>query len=211
MGPVVQIFHITHIQNLPKIIEAGGLRCDRDCTQSAVGNVNIAHLNIKERRMRRPVPCAARGVVADYVPFYFAPRSPMLYTIRQGNVEGYEQGQRPIVYLVSTVEDAVSLGRPWCFTDGHAEIVISRFFDSLTDLSNVDWAVMNAKYWNDTPDAPDRKRRRQAEFLVHEFFPWTAIGEIAVMDAGMMEEVLRVLGNRADRPSVLVKKSWYYA
>lgn len=94
MGEPTLIFHITHVDNLPKIIEAGGLRCDRLRAQSTDAAVCIAHQHIKDRRARRAVPCAARGFVSDYVPFYFAPRSPMLYTINRGNVEGYTQGQR---------------------------------------------------------------------------------------------------------------------
>lgn len=149
-------------------------------------------------------------MVADYVPFYFAPRSPMLYTIYKGNVEGYEQGQRPVVHLVSAVEDAVALGKPWCFTDGHAEMAFSRFFDDLKDLDKIDWSVMKSKMWNDTDAQPDRKRKRQAEFLVHDFFPWSAIGAIGVIDADVESEVLNLIGKNPHQPQVVVKRNWYY-
>lgn len=58
-----------------------------------IGYTNIAHQNIQDRRAYRQVPFDPGGVLHDYVPFYFAPRSPMLYTISRGNVVGYEQGQ----------------------------------------------------------------------------------------------------------------------
>ena len=73
------------------------------------------------RIQARKVRTAAKGTLADYVPFYFAPRSPMLYTIHGGNVAGYTEGQKPVVHLVSSVDAAVALGKPWCFTDGHAD------------------------------------------------------------------------------------------
>ena len=78
------IYHITPIDNLPGIIKAGGLFCDRDAKN--IQFVSIGHRNIKERRLRKKVPCEPGGVIADYVPFYFAPRSPMLFTINKGNV-----------------------------------------------------------------------------------------------------------------------------
>jgi len=48
------------------------------------------------------VPLAPYGCVADYVPFYFAPRSPMLYKLHKGGVPNYTGGQDPLVYLVSS-------------------------------------------------------------------------------------------------------------
>jgi hypothetical protein len=88
---VPPIYHITPIDNLPGIIKEGGLFCDRDAKK--IKFVSIGHKDIKERRIRKRVPLGRGGVLADYVPFYFAPRSPMLYTINRGNVEGYTRGQ----------------------------------------------------------------------------------------------------------------------
>jgi hypothetical protein len=68
------IYHITHIDNLPRIITAGGLRCDRLRMQNGETVLGIAHQHIKDRRAKRLVPVAAKGTLADYVPFYFAPR-----------------------------------------------------------------------------------------------------------------------------------------
>lgn len=88
--------------------------------------MGIAHQHIKDRRARKAVTVAAGGTLADYVPFYFAPRSPMLFTITKGNVEGYTGGQGQVVHLASTVEAACGLGSPWCFTDGHADMALSQ-------------------------------------------------------------------------------------
>jgi hypothetical protein len=46
---------------------------------------------------------------------------------------------------------------------------------------------MEAWYWNDTPDDPDRKRRRQAEFLVHGALPWDSVEFLAVRNVGLKE------------------------
>ena len=87
---MTDIFHITHIRNLQNIINDGGLWCDRVVSQRNLAHVSIAHQHIKDRRAQKNVPIPPHGVVADYVPFYFAPRSPMLYSISRGNVEGYQ-------------------------------------------------------------------------------------------------------------------------
>ena len=128
------IFHITHCRNLERIVESGCLWCDQQAAIRGANPVGIAHSHIKERRARRIVPLAAGGKLADYVPFYFAPRSPMLFAIYKGNVQEYTEGQDEIIYLVSTFEIAASLGVPWCFTDGHAEIAYSEYFDNVESL-----------------------------------------------------------------------------
>lgn len=205
------IYHITHVANLVGIIADGGLWCDRLRAIRAVGAVSIAHQHIKDRRAKRQVPIAADGTLADYVPFYFAPCSPMLFTIHRGNVQGYTEGQRPIVHLVSTAETVVTLGKAWVFTDGHAEMAISEFFYDLEQLSQVvDWDVMRSRYWNDTLEDNDRRRRRQAEFLVHEFFPWAAFSRIGVHDDAIRRQVELMLRNIDHKPEIVLEPDWYY-
>lgn len=207
---MTDIYHITHIANLAGIIEADGLWCDKLASERGNPKVSTAHMDIKTRRARRLVPVAAHGMLQDYVPFYFAPRSPMLYAIHTGFVEGYNEGQKPILHLASSVEFASSLKKPWCFTDGHAVMDYTLFFEDLGDLQQIDWVVMRSQYWNDTQEEPDRKRRRQAEFLVHEFFPWDAVRFIGVYNEVIKKEVAAVVGAARHQPEVQVKRAWYY-
>jgi len=71
-------------------------------------SVGIAYQHIKDRRARKRVPAGPGGTVADYVPFYFAPRSPMLYAITRGLVPGYDGGQSSVVHLVTSTDAVVS-------------------------------------------------------------------------------------------------------
>lgn len=172
--------------------------------------MSIAHQHIKERRARKQIKIAPGGVVADYVPFYFAPLSPMLFTIHQGNVAGYDGGQSKVVYLVSSVERVLADGYPYCFTDGHAEMGPTLpYNDWQTHKDKVPWHVMSGRYWGDTPAQPDRKRQRQAEFLVRDTFPWDAIESIGVYDEKMRQEVLKIVAG-TNASSVTVQRAWYY-
>jgi|TARA_B100001964_G_scaffold240356_1_gene309935 hypothetical protein len=192
------------------MLREGGLWCDAERLARRLGSVGIAHQHIKERRARKVVPVASGGTLADYVPFYFAPRSPMLFAIHKGAVEDYRESQREILHLVSSIDAVQPGGSPWCFTDGHAEM-LSSFSDDLEDLDEyVDWPIMRAHYWADTADDNDRKRRRQAEFLVHRFFPWAAISEIGVVDDEMAMTVSDQLDGSANIPAVNIQRSWYY-
>lgn len=207
-----EIYHITHIDNLPSIIDAGGLWCDAEVADGRVEATGIAHQHIKNRRTNRIVPIPPGGALCDYVPFYFAPRSPMLYSIHHGFVAGYHGGQDNILHLVAQVDDIVQMGLPFVFSDGHAEIAISRIYNDLAYLDEIDWDLMNATWWNDTQEYPDRKRKRQAEFLVHRFFPWQLITKIGVRLVRIQTEVQAIIKqrNQDHYPTVDQELGWYY-
>jgi len=204
------IYHLTHVGNLPGIVASGGLHCDRVVAEMGSVITSLAHDHIKSRRVRTMVPTAVGGTLADFVPFYFGPRSPMLYAIHQGGVDGYDGGQEPVVHLVAQAEQIENADLPFTFTDGHAVMVLSDFYDDLADVHHVDLALMRARYWFDTDTQPDRKRRRQAEFLVHEFLPWTFIEEIGVKTAEMKTAVEATLRHANHAPPVVVRAGWYY-
>lgn len=203
------IYHITHWRNLPGIIANQGLFSCSDLKKHQVEYHDLANQDIQDRRATKRVPCGPGGYLHDYVPFYFAPRSPMLYVINRGGPR-YPEKQDPVVHLVSTAEAVYADNRPAVFTDGHAIMALSDFYTDLADLDKVDWEVMESRQWNDTPEYPGRKCRRQAEFLVHCHFPWHLVAEIAVCTAAVADEVRAVLKNVAHKPKVAVRARWYY-
>ena len=206
------IYHITHINNLESIVKADGLLAYNALCEAKSKYTNIAAENIQDRRATIRVPCSKRGFLHDYVPFYFAPRSPMLYTINKGNVEGYSEGQTPIIYLVSEVETIADSNLYFAFTDGHAAMAFTDFFDNLEYLDEaIDWEVMESRYWFDTDEDNDRKRKRQAEFLVYNFFPWQLVTEVGVKNYQIKTEVDNILEkNTTHQPSVKIRTAWYY-
>lgn len=136
----------------------------------------------------------------------------MLYTIERRNTPDYQEGQERIIHLVSSVETVQNAQPPlrWLFTDGHADMEYSEFFSNIDDLDKVDWPLMTARFWNDTANDGDRKRRRQAEFLVHEFFPWMLVESIGVINEIVAEEARRILEGAAHQPALRVERAWYY-
>lgn len=208
---ITQVYHITHHDNLASMIAQGDLVCDKQCAALNLATVNIAHANIKDRRSSTQVPLGPDGMLDEYVPFYFAPRSPMLYSIHNGYVQGYAGGQRCIVHLVTDCQAVAASGLPFVFTDGHAVMTpLSHFYDDLAHLGKIDWSVMSSMYWNDTQAQPDRKRRRQAEFLVHRTFPWNLVKVVGVHNAAAKQMVEGILQQGDHRPNVIVRPDWYY-
>jgi len=201
------ICHITHVDNLDGILEADRLWCDAKTRELAAVRTGIGYQHIKDRRLRRRVGVGVGGFLGEYVPFNFCPRSVMLYAVAGGRT-GYGGGQDPIVHLVSSVQRAIATGRPWAFTDRHADLGHAVYYDDLCHVGEVDWSVMSAdQFWGGDSDL---KERRQAEFLVHEWFPWTAVRGVVARTEATATQVRDILVRRGAVQLVRVKPSWYY-
>ena len=77
-------------------------------------------------------------------------------------------------------------------------------------LNEIDWDIMKATFWADTDDDPDRKRRRQAEFLVHNKMNWNWIKGIAVLNDRKRIEVEQMIAGLNHKPQVKCLPNWYY-
>ena len=102
------IYHFTDAGNLPSIIQVNKLQA-KNALASAF--ISAAEDSVQDKRARKQIPVPPGGMLHDYVPFYFAPNSPMLYIISRGGVESYKGGQRDLIYLVSTVESVQKEGQ----------------------------------------------------------------------------------------------------
>ncbi len=207
----IRLYHMTHIDNLAGIIDEGGIWSDNDVAKHAPDRVRIGYSSLKEKRRKKPVgPIRPGAFIGDYVPFYFAPRSPMLFAIYKGGVAGYDQGQQPVIYLVSRIDKTTTNCDDWCFTDRHAVVKFAQMYEDVSYLEKVDWDVMNARMWKDTEEIPDKQERRQAEFLVRNKLPWEAIIGIAVFNKKYKNQVEDILANSEHKPSVKIVRGWYF-
>ena len=185
------IFHITAIDNLRSIATGGALLSKLLVTQQGIAAADIAYEGVQDRRAVKVVPVAPGGTLHDYVPFYFAPRSPMLFTINNGNVEGCDYRQDDIVHLASRAQTIRDGGHAFAFSNLHAGKNFAEFFNDLNRLDQIDWQIFfempqlegYCKFWNSRPVPAHhslRQESRMAEFLVHQQVPIAAISEIGV-------------------------------
>ncbi|HSY51033.1 MAG TPA: DUF4433 domain-containing protein [Thermoanaerobaculia bacterium] len=197
------IFHITDIENLPDILDAGGLHSD--FVMSMRNPMVIGHNHIKQRRLTQiRIPTCGNRFVGEFVPFYFCARSPMLYTVNLGNTGRTPGCQKTIVHLVSRVRDVIALGTSWAVSDGNAGAFHTTFDSTMHAVDNLDWKAIEATYWTECI------HQKQAELLVADFFPWTCFHEVGCYDAEAEVAVKALLANQNHRPKVSVKKAWYY-
>ena len=152
------------------------------------------------------MPVTPGGVVADYVPFYFAPRSPMMYAIHMGNVPTYLDGCDDIVYLCSTLGLLRDTGHEVLVTDRNAALAVAAFATNAGDL-RIDWDLMRETIWKNTDEYPDRREKRMAEYLVHRLVEPTGIQALVTKSRAVAERVGRLVG---DTWPVSVIGDWYF-
>ena len=207
-----KIYHIVHGNRLSSIVNDGGLNCDAVMVNRQETGTNIGMSSIKQRRLLRPLPCYPDTCIGDYVPFYFCPRSVMLYVIWRANLPElpYKGGQEPIVHLEADLHSVVDWAdeneRRWAFSLSNAAACYTQFRTHLNDLNDIDWNAVYANNWRDCTV----RGAKQAEFLVHHFFPWHLVTRIGVISSDIRNRVARVIHSAPHKPRIEVQRSWYY-
>jgi hypothetical protein len=207
-----KIYHITHADNLRGIIAENRLVSDAAMISRGGPVTAIGMSSIKQRRLTLPVHCHQGDCVGDYVPFYFCPRSVMLFLIHKGNHQEltYKGGQGPIVHLeadlAEVVEWADANGRRWAFSLSNAGAYYTEFRNDLGELSQIDWNAIAAMDFR----APDIQHSKQAEFLLHGSFPWTLVERIGVQSRITAQKAHAALGDCKHRPPVEIMTDWYF-
>ena len=206
------IYRLVHVDNLEVLLRRGGLHAPNQAPNDGLPYRTIHNVDIQAERHVRPIPCGPGGTIHDYVSFYFGYLSPMLLQLKTGRVAGYEEGQEPLIYLVTSAQNAADAGVPFVFSDGHGIAAFTEWYDDLADLDKVDWGMVYQRYWADNTNDMDRQRRKQAEFLAYQFFPWGLIEEIVVINSEAEDRVVGILSSFdvSLRSKVAVRSGWYY-
>jgi hypothetical protein len=166
---------------------------------------------IKQRRLTELTLTSHPGLyVGACVPFYFCPRSIMLYLIYQGNHPelGYRGGQGPIIHLEADLNACVAWAEAndqrWAFTLSNAGAYYFEDRRDLAHLSEINWTAVQARDWKSC------KEGKQAEFLLENRFPWHLVERIGVNSQAVYTQVAHALAAVGHKPHVEIKLDWYY-
>lgn len=205
-----KLYHICHVDRLPSILASQGLFSDAKVMHHALPGTTVGMHHIKQRRLTELYLDSRPGLlVGECVPFYFCPRSVMLYLIYRRNSElTYQGGQESIVHLEADLHEAVAWAdanaRRWAFTLSNAG---SRYFEDRADLrqlNEIDWDAVQSNRWQQC------KEDKQSEFLIEESFPWALVRRIGVHNERTYAQVLHSLQQQQHKPTVEVRAEWYY-
>lgn len=217
----LRIFHITAIPNLERIAKSEMLLANSVLQKKKIKHENIAYQGAQGKRAIKLVAKPPGGYIHDYVPFYFAPRSPMLMTINYGNVEGCPYRQQDIAHLQTTVEAIAEEDLPFVFYDYNATLNFSTCYNNPRDLDKINWELFHeppqmdgyCRYFHNRVDDPRyilRKETRQAEFLVHKGVPLELTEVVGVYSTEKADTVRKIFEDADIDIPVEVKPDWYF-
>lgn len=203
-------YRICHIDNLRHLLNVG--MCSKYHPLADPNFVRIGNIEIINARDTTDVQIAGYGKVGEYVPFYFTPRSIMLYNI----VTGHRAPKVPkvprenILVIRCLIEQLAKCGR-YFFTDGQANVSNgTNHFHDLKDLDKIDWAIIQTSSFSKSTDDLDRARRYQAEFLVHDHVPVSAVESIVVYNKFAQARVEAQLKELQKDLSVQIIRNYFF-
>lgn len=211
-----KIYHIVHVDRLASVLADGGLWSDAKVQLRASPGTTIGMSSIKARRMTTALTSHPTLKVGECVPFYFCPRSIMLYLIYQGNHAEltYRGGQGPIIHLECDLQASIAWAeeqkRRWAFTLSNAG---SNYFEDRADtaqLGEINWKAVEAREWSGSGVDRAIKEGKQAEFLLEESFPWGLVERIGVQSQAMYQQVAGLLVGQSHQPRLEILREWYY-
>lgn len=179
------VYHFTSLNNLESIISEGLLSTNLKI-ENGIVHENIANNEIQERRKTMSVTCGPQGVVHDYVPFYFAKRTPMLLNI----VKSKNIDQIDIIFLAIPIEKLMDVDV--VFTDASANTAIPpSFYNNPSDLNELKWSVIDSWRWSYHDD--DERHQKMAEVLIHKKLEITDISYIVAWNKNFKNHIKGVL------------------
>ncbi len=213
----IKIYQIVHLDKLPSIIASDCLLADAEVMRRNLSGTTIGMNEIKRRRLEELTLASHPGLhVGECVPFYFCPRSVMLYILHQRNHPDvlYRGGQEPIVHLEADLKKTVAWANNnnlrWAFTLSNAG---SRTFEdraNIEQLNEIDWEAVHARTWSGPGIDPAIRDAKQAEFLIEHHFTWSLVERIAVFSRAAYTDVLSAVAVAGHKPQVEIKPEWYY-
>lgn len=205
-----KIYHIVHMDRLASIAKDGALYSDAIMRTRPQAGAEIGYDHIKRRRLRTPLRSHRELFVGECVPFYFCPRSPMLYKITQrSNDLSYRGGDGLIVHLEADLYKSIAWAdrsdHRWAFTNVSAATGYFEDFVDIGKLTAIDWEIVRADWWQ------GRAAEKQAEFLMEGEFAWRLIERIACRSEWACRQVRDAISPSDYPPRIEAIPSRYYS
>ena len=183
---VTALWHMTHLSNLESILDKG-LFCKN------LANNQVVYRDISDSHVQ-----SRRGEAHNYVPFYFADNTAMLYNVASLDCK--------VIMLQVSTEAADCEGVR--FSDGNVAANATHVFDDPAKLADLDWNMIQASH---RAIYGEWKRKRMAEVLIPESCASSNIRVIhvqnALADGGRVSDLVKTIANKFSNLQISVQEN----
>lgn len=205
------IYRIIHLDNLEFILRSGNLT-NKFSEEANPDYTGIGEAVLIGKRESQTIITADIGKEHnpsnDFLPFYFHPKSVMLYRIQTGH-KVTKRAPDSIIYLVYKLDEIID-NVEYLFTDGHGYASFTSWYENVGNLSLLDIQDIIREQWKNTEDDPDRMRRKQAEFWIKQPLSLDGIKGIATYDEATRVRVTGMCEYYQKNIEVKTKPNYYY-
>lgn len=209
----INIYRITHIDNMKHILQYGITHknsVNSNPQFKDIGDTSLIHTRVSKKvdiDNGNLFDIIETITLGDFIPFYFGVKMPMLFVVQNGgNFVHSSTPPEDIIYIAFSIQKTITSNPIYYFTDGHATDLMTSFYNNakINDLPHIiDWNAIKASYWGGQENL-NIKRKKQAEFLVHEDVSYdNIIGYVCyndqskkkLIDLGIKENIVKVIPN----------------
>ena len=201
------IFRIVYIDNVPWILD-NGMHCSTSKTQATDYRV-IGNKDLILKRRSRVVPIQPGGTLADYVPFYFTPFSPMLYNINTGYNGVEKLPNEQVVIFASSLHHLEKIDKPYVISDRHAYLKAAHFCNDRSHLKDLPWQLWQQRDFAKNLNDPSKFERYQAEALIYKHLPVEAFLGLVCYTLKEKSLLMKMVKERALGLSIHSRQGWY--
>lgn len=202
------IFRITHVRNVPFLL-ANGVHC-RSSANVDPEFVEIGNSGIISKRKSRPIEIPPGGTLSDFVPFYFTPKSPMLYNILTGYGGLSRKAAGEIVILLSSLDKLEELQLPYLIADRNATLAHATLSSGRAALPSLRWKNWQTVDFKRDQNDLGKMEQYQAEVLVHACLPTAALHAIIAHDSSTQAVVAQAVSDAGLTIPARVRSNWYF-
>ena len=134
----------------------------------------------------------------------------MMFSIKTGYNNVIKRSNAEIVILASSLHKLREVGTPFVFTNGHAYLQETDYFDDLSDLNRIDWELLRKRDFKRDPDDPGKVNRYQAEALAFRHVPVAGLLGIACYDETVRQRIESAVQSRDLSIRVKTIRDWYF-
>lgn len=199
-------FRLLHINNIPDLLKNGIVHWNSPKAYNKY--ISIGDTSIIKIRNSHYIE-NSNYAIGDYIPFYFGPRSPMLYVIQHGYNGVTKIDAVNLVYCIIRIDDIINSNINCVFTDGHALSALTKWYskDKLSQLDSIiNYDDVYTGNWVSEDDR-DLKRRKEAELLIQDDLPVQYVKGFVVYNKEAYDKMLNF---GVDSNKVVIRSNFYF-